>query len=261
MSKKFLYISVILSLILASCAGKPGTAATSATSSADSSSSDASSSASSSHLGDALNKVIGSDSDPSVFDSYHIDVKMDVPKLSDDSTSVVNETTQISADVQGKNVHIFQTDPGQTAQKEGFIIGDKEYKIVDGAPQEMLGQIALSWAMWPLTVIMAYSYPAYYAKKTGTESNDGRAVDVYTFDSTSANAVSNDVMSAASLGNSTQGKGTVWIDQKTGAMLKLDMTYTSQISDNNQKVIGSGNGSIKIEISKVGQVTVTSPVK
>jgi hypothetical protein len=185
---------------------------------------------------------------------------MDTPKLSDDGTSVVNETTQIAADVQGKNIHILQIDPGQTAQKEGFIIGDKEYKMVDGKPQEMLGQIALSWAMWPLTVVMAYAYPVYFAKKTGTDSIDGRAADVYTFDSTDANAASNDMMKSMGMGNSTTGKGTVWIDQKTGGMLKLDMTYVSQISDNDQKVIGSGNGSIKIEVSKVGQTTVTSPV-
>jgi hypothetical protein len=196
-----------------------------------------------------------------VFDSYHIDVTLDTPKLSEDGTSIVNETTQMAADVQGKNIHILQTDPGQTAQKEGFIIGDKEYKMVDGAPQEMLGQIALSWAMWPLTVVMAYSYPVYFAKKTGTDSIDGRAADVYTFDSADASAVSNDMMNSMGMGNSTQGKGTVWIDQKTGAMLKLDMTYTNQITDNNQKVIGSGDGSIKIEVSKVDQVTVTSPVK
>jgi len=256
MHKKFLFIFVIFALTLSSCAGKPVTAPTS-----DSSPAAGSPSTSSSQLGSALNLVIGSESSPSVFDSYHIDVTLDTPKLSDDSTSVVNENTQISADVQGTNVHILHIDPGQTTQKEGFIIGDKEYKMVDGAPQEMLGQIALSWAMWPLTVVMAYSYPVYFAKKTGTDSIDGRAADVYTFDSADANAVSNGMMNSMGVGNSTQGKGTVWIDQKTGAMLKLDMTYSNQITDNNQKVIGSGDGAIKIEVSKVGQVTVISPVK
>jgi hypothetical protein len=39
------------------------------------------------------------------------------------------------------------------------------------------------------------------------------------------------------------------------------MTYTSSITDTDQKEIGKGNGSIKLEISKVGQVTVTSPVQ
>jgi precorrin-6B methylase 2 len=37
------------------------------------------------------------------------------------------------------------------------------------------------------------------------------------------------------------------------------MTYSKSVKDNNQKEIGSGSGSIKIEITKVGQVTVTPP--
>jgi precorrin-6B methylase 2 len=44
-------------------------------------------------------------------------------------------------------------------------------------------------------------------------------------------------------------------------MLKLDMTYTETLSDNDQKEVGSGTGAITIEISKVDQVTVTSPVQ
>jgi hypothetical protein len=54
--------------------------------------------------------------------------------LSDDGTSVVNQKTQISADVADKDIHILQTDPGATDQKEGFIIGDQDFKMVGGMP-------------------------------------------------------------------------------------------------------------------------------
>lgn len=246
MGKKLLMSCILLVLVLSACSGNAP-----AKSSTSSSSND---------LGSALNLLLGSDSEPSVFSSYHIDVNLDTPQANDDNTAVVNQNTLISADVAGKDVHILQTDPGATAQKEGFIIGDKEYKMVDGAPQEMMGQIALSWAMWPLQVVVNYAYPVYWAKKTGTDTVDGRSADVYTFDSADASAAaSNAAMTAMGAGDLTAGKGTVWIDHETGGMLKLDMTYSKSIKDNDQKEIGSGSGSIKIEVSKVGQVTVTSP--
>ena len=246
MGKKLLMSCILLVLVLSACSGNAP-----AKSSTSSSSND---------LGSALNLVLGSDSEPSVFSSYHIDVNLDTPQANDDNTAVVNQNTLISADVAGKDVHILQTDPGATAQKEGFIIGDKEYKMVNGAPQEMMGQIALSWAMWPLQVVVNYAYPVYWAKKTGTDTVDGRSTDVYTFDSADASAAaSNAAMTAMGAGDLTADKGTVWIDHETGGMLKLDMTYSKSIKDNDQKEIGSGSGSIKIEVSKVGQVTVTSP--
>jgi len=261
MKNKLLVILVIFTLLLSSCSGKSTPASNSTDNSGSTSENGTTDSGDSANadLGSALNLVMGSDSTPSVFPSYHLDVTLDTPAASDDQTTIVNQTTQISADVAGKDVHILQTDPGETTQKEGFIVGDKEYKMVDGAAQEMNGQIALSWAMWPLQVVGYYAYPVYFAKKTGSDTIDGRAADVYSFDNTSA--VSDTAMDAMGVGDMTTGAGTVWIDKETGAMLKLDMTYTSSITDTDQKEIGKGNGSIKLEISKVGQVTVTSPVQ
>ena len=137
MGKKLLMSCILLVLVLSACSGNAP-----AKSSTSSSSND---------LGSALNLLLGSDSEPSVFSSYHIDVNLDTPQANDDNTAVVNQNTLISADVAGKDVHILQTDPGATAQKEGFIIGDKEYKMVDGAPQEndganraLLGNVAVA---------------------------------------------------------------------------------------------------------------------
>ena len=252
MGKKALMICVMLALFLSSCAGKSDDGTKSSPSSNSSTSS-------SGNLGSALNLVMGSDSEASVFSSYHIDVNLDIPQLNDDSTAVVNQKTLIAADVEGKNIHILQTDPGASAQKEGYIIGDKEYKIVDGKPQEMMGQIALSWAMWPLHVVMPYAYASYWAKASGSDTLDGRKADVYDFDSSKADAASNSAMSAMGMEAMTQGKGTVWIDHETGGMLKLNMTYTENVTDSNQKVVGPGTGTITLEVSKVNQVKVTSP--
>lgn len=267
MRNKIIVLLVVFSMLLSACSAKTASSSDSSTGSAteaatlqqDTGSSDTS--GSSADLGSALNLVMGSDSKPSVFPSYHLEATMDTPTLSDDQTTIVNETTQMSVDVAGSDVHILQIDPGETAQKEGYIIGDKEYKIVDGAPQEMDGQIALSWAMWQLKVVGYYAYPAYFAKKSGTDTIDGRAADVYTFDNSDTNAASDAALNTMGVGDMGTGTGTVWIDKETGGMLKLDMTYTSTITDTDQKEIGKGSGSIKLEISKVGQVTVTSPVQ
>lgn len=252
MSKKLLMGMLIASLVLAGCAGKGGSNSGGAGSAGGASKPD---------LSNALNLVLGSSDKPGVFDSYHIELSLDIPQLNDDSTSVVNEKTLISADVAGKDVHIIQTDPGATETKEGFIIGDKEYKMIDGKPQEMMGQIALGWAMWPLQVVMPYAYAASFAQKSGTDTIDGRTADVYSFDAANADAASKSMMESFGLSGMTNGKGTVWIDQATGAMLKLDMTYSESITDNDQKEVGTGTGNITIELTKVNQVTVTSPVQ
>jgi hypothetical protein len=257
MGKKFIFVILIFGLLLSGCAGKAGSTA----SNDEGAPASSSGSSTSANLSGALNLVLGSSEKPGVFDSYHIELTLDTPQLNDDSTAVVNETTVISADVQGKDVHILQTDPGTTTLKEGFIIGDKEYKMVDGKPQEMMGQIALGWAMWPLQVIMPYAYVANFARQTGADTLDGRAVDIYTFDSANADTASNSMMDSFGLSGMTTGKGTVWIDKVTGAMLKLEMSYTSDFKDNDQKLIGSGTGTIALQITNVNKVTVSSPIQ
>jgi hypothetical protein len=188
-----------------------------------------------------------------------MELTLDTPVLGDDGVTVTNETTQISADVAGSSIHIVQLDPGATATKEGYIIGETEYKMVDGARQETNGMIALGWAMWPLKVVIPYAWSVNWAEKTGTDTIDGRSADVYTFDSANAPADVQAYMNAADTTGTTTASGTVWIDQETGAMLKLDMTYGENLSDNDGKVVGTGTGTIKLELSKVNQTTVVEP--
>jgi len=215
-------------------------------------------------LGNALNLAIGTNSKPSVFASYHLELTLDLPKAKADFSGVVNEVTKISADVQGKNIHIFKTDPGTTSPIEGFVIGDtgKEYKMVNGSPQAMIGQVALSWSFWPLDVVVPYAYGvSLHAEKTGEESVNERMATVYAFDSSKGDPAAIAAMSTGPIGLS-QSKGTVWIDKETGGMLKLTLDYITRVSNKEAtKSIGEGNGHIQLEVSNVGQTTVISPVK
>jgi hypothetical protein len=245
MGKKLVIILVVFGLLLTGCAGKNSGIGSNAGVNTD--------------LPGALNLVLGSTDKPSVFSSYHMELTLDTPQLNDDSTAVVNGTTQISADVAGTNIHIVQVDPGATDSKEGFIIGDTEYKLVNGEKQDTMGFIALSWAMWPLQVTIPYAYASNWAKKTGSESIDGRIADIYTFDSADSSVASQAVMASAGLSGMTNAKGTVWIDQETGAMLKLQMTYTESLSNSDGKQIGSGTGNVALEITKVNQTQVVEP--
>jgi hypothetical protein len=271
MNKKFVIILIILGLLLTACGAKtsPATLTTQAAATDNSTTAataapqndNSANNASAKDLGSSLNLVLGGTDAPSVFDSYHIELTLDTPKANDDESAVVNEKLSISADVAGKNIHIFQTDPGATTQKEGYIIGDNdtEYKLVDGTWTQTMGQIALGWAMWPLQVVVPFAtITSLSAHKTGSADVNGRTADVYELDSSKADPATLAGMKA--VGVDITGKGQVWIDQKTGGMLKLDLTYTNNIMKTDGKTsIGSGDGHITIEISKVGAVTVTSP--
>jgi len=269
--KRILMILLIAALLLTACGAKSDAASTGSDDSLAAESTEVASepqdnsavaAASKDDLSGALNILLGTTDTPSVFESYHLEMVLDTPKANDDDTAVVNEKISISADVAGKNVHILQIDPGETTPKEGYIIGDtdKEYKLVDGVWQEMMGQIALAWAMWPMQVVMPYAYTtSVYAGKLGNEEVDGRTAKVYELDTTKADAAIIASMKAFGLGEFT-GTGKIWIDKETGALLKLQLNYTEDVSKADASaVIAQGTGSITMEVTKVGQVTVTSP--
>jgi outer membrane lipoprotein-sorting protein len=211
-------------------------------------------------LGEALNYVMGTSDRSSVYQSYHLDLDMTIPTASDDMKSVISQQTKISADVEGSKIHIFSTDLNTGETKEGYIVGDNEYKMINGTPQATLGQIGVSWAFWPLKVVYAYSTATNWANKIRTEDMSGRQADVYSLDTTSPEATSVlEGMRAIGFDVLTSATGTLWIDQETGGMLKLDMNFTRNEYDNDGNVIGSGNGVINLQISQVNQVTITPP--
>ncbi len=191
---------------------------------------------------------------------------LDLPKPNPDFSAVDNEKTKISADVQGKNIHIFLTDPGMTIPEEGFIIGDtgKEYKIINGSPEATLGQVALNWSFWKLKVVTPFaSGVSLHAEKTGEETLNGRSAVRYDFDSSKGDpgAIAAVMSKPGSIGFS-QSKGTLWVDKETGALLKLTLDYVTGVPNKDAtKAIGEGTGHIELEISQIGQVSVVSPVK
>ncbi|MCX6055426.1 MAG: hypothetical protein NTZ74_11050 [Chloroflexi bacterium] len=263
MAKKIVVLLLVFVFLLSACAGKTHTPSpTEVTGNTTSSSSNNSGGNSSSDISQALNLVLGSSDTPGVFPSYHIELVLDTPQANTDDSAVVMETVKISADVAGSNVHLFQIDPGETVVKEGFIISDtgKEYKMVDGVPQETLGQIGLSWAMWPLKVVLPYAFAAaLYTDRTGTAEVNGRTAVVYTLDTTKADPATVAGMQAVGMGNMVVA-GTVWIDQNTEAMIKLILDYSTDVKSlDGSTNLGTGKGHIELEISKVGEVSVTAP--
>lgn len=207
----------------------------------------------------ALNRVMGSKDELSVYPSYHMVVNMQSPSLNDDKSGVVIKTTKITADVQGKNIHLLYTAPGETQAKEGYILGDKEYRITNGKPEEMMGQISLSWAFWVLEAIFPYSTATSLSTKTGTETLDGRQADVYTVDSDKAPKGVLESFRTFGLFLLNSSKGTIWIDQKTGGLLKVNLDYDIDVTDMDKKKVGTGKGHLDITITKIGQVTVQMP--
>ena len=165
--------------------------------------------------------------------------------------------------MQGKNVHLFKTSPGATKPNEWFIIGDKEYSMVNGSPKETIGQVGLDWVFWPLNVTVPYAFgTTLHAEKTGEETVNGRSAVVYDFDTSKASQAALAGMGVSGTTGMSLSKGTVWIDQATGGMLKLSMEYVTGVSNMDAtKTIGQGTGHITLEVSQVGQVTVVSPVK
>ena len=135
--------------------------------------------------------------------------------------------------------------------------------MVNGSPQATIGQVALGWSIWPLEVVAPYAFGAsLHAEKTGGESVNGRAATVYAFDSSKGDPAAIAAMSTSGLIGLTESKGTVWIDNETGGMLKLTMDYVTGVTNSDAtKTIGQGTGHIQLEISNIGQTSVTSPVK
>lgn len=268
--KKFMMILLVAVLLLTACGSRSKTAAIEtetdsakvATEAASEPEDNSAGVVSKDDLSGALNLLLGGTDTPSVFDSYHLEMVLDTPQANDDYTAVVNEKVSVSADIAGNNVHIFQIDPGETDPKEGYIIGDteKEYKLVDGVWEETMGQIAMAWVMWPLQVIMPYAFTtSVYAGKIGTEEVDGRAAIAYELDTAKADPAVLASMAAFGMGEFV-GTGKVWIDKETGALLKLQLDYTQDVYNADASaVVAPGTGSINMEVTKVGQVSVTSP--
>jgi hypothetical protein len=89
---------------------------------------------------------------------------------------------------------------------------------------------------------------------------EGRPVDVYTADSTKAGAEKLAEINLLGMFPVKSVQGELQIDQQTGGLLKANIDYTVEVSTaDTHQVVGTGQGHLEINISKIGQASVVSP--
>ncbi len=215
----------------------------------------------STRLSQALMALIGSSSKPSVLPSYHLDISENVPSFDQGSGSVKVSAVLINADVQGSNVYFKEMNNNQLVI-EGYLIDGKEYTLTNGTVQPGQGLLQMDWAAWPLDIIMPFTIASLGATPQGTVSLDNRSADSVGLDSSKADPATLAMLQSMGLLNSTvqSASGTVWLDEASGAMLKLVMDYTLEFKDTQSgQSAGTGQGHIDLAVSKVGQVEVKLP--
>jgi len=186
--------------------------------------------------------------------------------LDHESNEVIDGITDLKADVQGENMRLLYDDDGETV--EGYVIKEdsgetKEYEVKDGERQEAFA-VSMAWVTWPLGVIAPYSLAAIGAEAAGSEAIDGRQAEVYTIDMTKADATVVAGVQAFIGEGISAAVGKVWVDQETGALLKMDIDWEEDVYDvmsgeKDAPPVGHGSGHFEIEVSQVGQVSVSLP--
>lgn len=205
----------------------------------------------------ALTRLMGTDTTPSVFPSYHLEYNGAAPSWVDGK--VAPAQTVIKADVEGKNVHFtdVETKHGSTTSSDVYKIGDKSYEVVNGKVQAGVSLASMAWLTWQLNAVVALGIGSFQTTPAGTETLDGRTAEVYRL----AGKLSDDKTGTfASFGVPiTSVTGTVWVDATTGALLKATLDYAADVKDTSGAVQGSGNGHIDIVVSRIGGSPVALP--
>ena len=205
----------------------------------------------------ALNNLLGTKAAASALPSYHLESTQLRPVWSGEKINQSQES--MTADVQGKNVHFIDrtAEPGKPAKvSEAYLLGDQEYDVRDGQLQPAgPGLASLAWTLWPLDPIVVISTGSIGAKAVGIEELEGRSVEAYELSGTGS--------SLGGLGGIglpvTSVSGKVWVDGQTGALLKADLEYQAEVRDTGGTAQGNDSGSLKIDVTRIGNVTVTLP--
>ena len=196
--------------------------------------------------------------------SYHLEMKGKQPRFDRTTKSVSVEEWRLRADVAGDNISVRcdveHAESKKTETLEGWILGEGR---PGGVPYEATGgQIDVSPRIQQQCWMRAYAWtPALSAAAsgvtaTGQQPVGGRAADKYTVEASPA--ALDRIRPMMYL---TESKGTVWLDQQTGALLKAMMTYRESFTEprGSDNVIGTGDGRIEMMVTRVGKVTVKSP--
>ena len=200
----------------------------------------------------AIDKLVGGGSTVPAFPSYHMEYNISAPVW---SGGIVQSTQQISADVEGRDVHFIDVSSG--TRSEVYIIDDQEYEVVGGSVSPGLGLASLSWSMWYIDPVMIISIGSLDTTLAGTESMEGRTVEVYEISGSSADDTSG-YMSGLGV-NLTRTAGTMWVDQETGGLIKAIFEYDEDIKDDSGTVKGNATGHFEIVVTQIGEVTVMLP--
>jgi hypothetical protein len=170
---------------------------------------------------------------------------------------IVQVQDNMVADVQGKDVHYTErlNMPGQATNTRGaYIISNQEYKEVEGQVGQATAN-SLTWDMWSLTPELLIVIGSAGATLAGTETLEGRSVEVYDLigDGTALSGATGMALPASFV------SGKVWIDQQTGALLKAELEYMADAKDSSGNIKGNGAGRLQINVTLIDQVTVKLP--
>ena len=204
-----------------------------------------------------LNILLDGDGGTPAFPSYHLEAIHLKPSWTGEKLAQIQE--EISADVQGKDVHFIdrKTAPdGSTKTAEAYLIGGQEYVVQDGKVQPPgISLISLAWTLWPLDPGIIISTGSTGAKAASMEELGGRSVEVYEL-----NGTGSPLAGVSGLGLPvTSVSGKVWIDQETGALLKAALDYQADVNDSSGNLKGNGSGRLEITVTEVGNVNVVLP--
>jgi hypothetical protein len=194
----------------------------------------------------SLSDLLGSAETPGALPSYAMVVDLEWPAS---SGKIV---THLEAEVEGLNNHYVHTSGGETT--EAMLFEGKEYEISGGVAE--LGSIGLrtDWILWQtdwLKVLMAAGL-ANPKAEPGT-TLEGRAVEVYSVDGTDLPDMTGGILPV----QITAMRGTIWVDQVTGALLKADLTFDADVKKSGQTEPAHDTGKFLLVVSRIGKVKIT----
>jgi hypothetical protein len=202
----------------------------------------------SSRIMTSLSKLLGSAETPGALPSYAMVLDLELPAA---SGKIVTHT---EAEVEGLNIHYVHTDAGKTT--DALLFGGKEYKIVGGKAEAGSIGLRTDWILWQsdlMKVLMAAGLADPKAEPGTTL--EGRAVEVFSVDGTDLPDMTGGILPV----QITAMRGTIWVDQATGALLKADLTFDADVKKSGQTTPTHDTGTFLLVVSRIGQVKVSMP--
>jgi hypothetical protein len=197
--------------------------------------------------------------------SYHLDMKGKQPRFDRTARRVYFDEWRLGADAERDNVSVRCEikDPAtaKTERIEGWILG---HGRPGGIPYEMIGgKVDVSPRIQQQCWMRAYAWtPALSAAASGAISAGQQTLDGRTTDKYAVEAPDGALARVRPMMDLTASKGTVWLDQQTGALLKMALTYRENFTDprGSENLIGTGDARIEMTVTRVGKTTVKSPM-